>query len=103
MNEDYKQVRPSATLASQRVQCVEMCVHYGIVLTCCACHRMALCKAPLSFPPRPPATRHRNGCYMGSVLPRFNGLGYLVDSNLFSIRAEVNSKLHHASSAIPGY
>ena len=58
----YKQVRPLAVLASLRVQCVEMCVHYGTVLTCYACHCIALCKAPISFPPRPPATRHRYGC-----------------------------------------
>ena len=69
----YKQVRPLATLASlralrpaygrpQHAQCVEMCVYYGTVKTCYACHCMALCKAPISFPPHPPATWHRNGC-----------------------------------------
>ena len=74
----YKQVWPSGTLASlhalrpaygrpQHAQCVEMCVHYGTVLTCHAC--MALCKAPISFPPRPPATT-KPQWLLGSVLPR---------------------------------
>ena len=36
----------------QHAQCVEMCSLWT-VLTCYACHCIALCKAPASFPPRP--------------------------------------------------
>ena len=64
----YKQVRPSAAHSA------EMCVTMDSkkLLTC---HCIALCKAPISFPPQPPATRHRNAGLLGSVLPRFRGLG----------------------------
>ena len=40
-----------------------------------------------------------NGTAMAARIGAAKGLG---TRNLFSIRAEVNSKLHHASSAIPG-
>ena len=70
----YKQVRTSAALASQHAQCYNLYVTMDSkkLLTC---NCIALCKAPISFPPRPPATRHRNAGLLGSVLSRFRGLG----------------------------
>ena len=84
--------------ASARVVCGDVCSLWT-VLTCYACHCIALCKAPISFPPRPQQHGTAMVARIGATKVQGFRKGYLVDSNLLSIWAKVNSKLlHHMQS-----